>query len=265
MFPFPSCTFHSRVGHVIRAITDAGPNATVLFVDGIGACDHVHRAAMMSNLLEVPRLRALLPFVRSSYLSPSSCSWRTHKDRGMNPATRRRRTRRFFHATVVHFNGSQRSCCFEGPLIGREFLFVYLDDVYVVAQSAKIPFPNFLGNQVARRDKYPVARRSKLERGIVDDCAQKGCKGLDPKFGVVRCQKFVILVERLAQERLDEEEKLRNAISWVPDLQCAQQILVKCAGPRCHHFLRKIRPSLSEAYARGPDDGMMSAVGRPQG
>ena len=28
----------------------------------------------------------------------------------------------------------------------------------------------------------------------------------------------------LAQERLDDEEKLWNAISWVPDLQCAWQI-----------------------------------------
>ena len=53
-----------------------------------------------------------------------------------------------------------------------QLIEVFLDDVYVVAQPAKIPFHNLLGNQVARRDKYPVARRSKLERGIVDDCAR---------------------------------------------------------------------------------------------
>ena len=30
---------------------------------------------MMSKLLEVPGLRALLPFVRASYMSPSRYSW----------------------------------------------------------------------------------------------------------------------------------------------------------------------------------------------
>ena len=31
----------------------------------------------------------------------------------------------------------------------------------------------------------------------------------------------------------------------VPDLQCAWQLLVQCAGPRCHHFLRTVPPSQS--------------------
>ena len=43
------------VGHLLRAATDADPEATVLSVDGIGAYDHVHRAAMLSRLLEMPR------------------------------------------------------------------------------------------------------------------------------------------------------------------------------------------------------------------
>ena len=36
------------VGHLLRAATDANPRATVLSVDGIGAYDHVLRAAMLS-------------------------------------------------------------------------------------------------------------------------------------------------------------------------------------------------------------------------
>ena len=36
---------------------------------------NVHRASMMSKLLEVPGLRALLPFVRASYRSPSRYIW----------------------------------------------------------------------------------------------------------------------------------------------------------------------------------------------
>ena len=38
------------VGHMLRAATDAEPTATVLSVDGIGASDHVHRAAMLGRL-----------------------------------------------------------------------------------------------------------------------------------------------------------------------------------------------------------------------
>ena len=34
-----------------------------------------------------------------------------------------------------------------------------------------------------------------------------------------------------------EEEKLWNAIHWIPDLQCAWQVLVQCVRFRCHHTL----------------------------
>ena len=34
------------VGHMFRAAMDANPTATILSVDGIGAYDHVHKAAI---------------------------------------------------------------------------------------------------------------------------------------------------------------------------------------------------------------------------
>ena len=65
---------------------------TVLSVDGIGAYDHVYRAAMMSKLLEVSSLRHLLPFVRQAYGSATSCSWqdadgKSTKKKGVNKVT----------------------------------------------------------------------------------------------------------------------------------------------------------------------------------
>ena len=42
------------VGHLLRAATDVNPNATVLSVDGVGAYDHILRAAMMSRLARMP-------------------------------------------------------------------------------------------------------------------------------------------------------------------------------------------------------------------
>ena len=70
----------------------------------------------------------------------------------------------------------------------------------------------------------------------------------------------VEFVQRLVDQRIQEEQKLWEAISWVPDLQCAWQILLQCAGPRCHLFLRTLPPSQSAEYARQHDVGMMTIM-----
>ena len=62
------------------------------------------------------------------------------------------------------------------------------------------------------------------------------------------------------EECIEEEEKLWNAIHWIPDLQCAWQVLVQCAGPRCHHLLRTMPPSRSSTYAQAHDAGMQQAM-----
>ena len=75
-------TLSTRAGHAVWATTDANPMTKVLSVDGIGACDHVYRAAMMSKLLEVPSLRHLLPFVRQACGSTTSYSWQDADGKG---------------------------------------------------------------------------------------------------------------------------------------------------------------------------------------
>ena len=63
------------VGHLLRAATEANPRATVLSVDGIGAYDHVLRAAMLSRLERMQEAKALIPFVMLSYSEPSTNDW----------------------------------------------------------------------------------------------------------------------------------------------------------------------------------------------
>ena len=152
-------------------------------------------------------------------------------------------------------------------LVDGEFLFAFLDDVYVVAQPARIRvLHNLLGAKLhegvgiqLHEGKTRTWNRGRL---CPDEMQQLGPAVWSP-CGIkilgtpVGSPEFVA---RLAQERLDEEEKLWNAIPLVPDLQCAWQILVQCAGPRCHHFLRTMPPSQSAEYARGHDDGMMSTM-----
>ena len=67
-------------------------------------------------------------------------------------------------------------------------------------------------------------------------------------------------VQRMMEQRIQEEQKLWTAISWVPDLQCAWQILVQCASPRCYHSLRTLPPSQSAEYARQHDVGVMTTM-----
>ena len=65
------------MGHMIRAITDADPTATVLKVDGIGGYEHVLRAAMLGRSVNIEEARVILTFVRMSYANPSSYQWFT--------------------------------------------------------------------------------------------------------------------------------------------------------------------------------------------
>ena len=67
-------------------------------------------------------------------------------------------------------------------------------------------------------------------------------------------------VRSITQQRLEDEGRLWKAIAWVPDLQCAWQILLQCAGPRCHHLLRTLPPSQATEYAQAHDDGMLQVM-----
>ena len=67
-------------------------------------------------------------------------------------------------------------------------------------------------------------------------------------------------IEEATQRRLEEERILWDAIPSVPDIQYAWQILLQCAGPRCHHWLRTVPESCSATYAVGHDVGMMNKM-----
>ena len=64
------------MGYVVRVLTDESPVATVWSVDGIGAYDHVHRSAMLKKVHSFPGLRGMLPFIRATYLDPTTYMWR---------------------------------------------------------------------------------------------------------------------------------------------------------------------------------------------
>ena len=67
------------LGHALQALADHDPDLVVLSLDGVGAFDHVQRAAMFDQLLSVPALHALVPAVRLFYGRTSRFLWTDDK------------------------------------------------------------------------------------------------------------------------------------------------------------------------------------------
>ena len=79
--------------------------------------------------------------------------------------------------------------------------------------------------------------------------SSEGLKVLGSSVGIPE------LIQEACKERLVVEVDFWRWIPWVPVLQCVWQLLVQCAGPRCHHFLRTVLPGFAREYA-GHDQGM---------
>ena len=58
------------VAHALRALSEQNPDVVILSLDGIGAYDHVKRAAMLRKL-GTEALHSLLPYVRMTYARQS--------------------------------------------------------------------------------------------------------------------------------------------------------------------------------------------------
>ena len=253
------------MGHAIRALTDANPLTTILSIDGIGAYDHVYRSAFLKKLLNVPSLQGLLPFVRATYADPTSYAWADEAGE--------------VHHIVQAEGGEQGdplmpllfSLAIHDPLEEasrelrpEEHLFAYLDDVYF---SADVPnrtrtVYDSLGEKLFTQAGIRLHSGNTRVWNRASVCPE-GMAELGPEVwnpeGVKVLGTLVgsrAFVDEVINRRLREEQKLWEAIPWVPDFQAGWQILTQCAGPRCHHIIRTLPPSQSADYAQGHDEGM---------
>ena len=222
------------VGHFLRVAVDANPRATILSVDGVGVYDRVLRSAMLERLLHMPKARAILPFVRLSYCSPSSYSW--EDDAG----TQRKVTQAeggeqgdplmlllFFisiHAALEevasHLEDVQQLCAF-------------LDDVYVLClPHSVVPLFLVLRESLDRvagirlhEGKTKVWNRSGTAPEDIEELGEEawqpeGLKVLGTPIGSpqITAAKF--------RERAGEERRFWDVIPTVKNLQCAWQLLL---------------------------------------
>ena len=258
------------VGHVVRAVTDDRETATLLSIDGVGAFDYVSRAAMLSKVLELPGARAMLPFLRLSYAKPSHYAWLDSEGQE--------------HFVVQGEGGEQGDPLMpllfslgihaalekvQAELLEGELLFAYLDDIYAVAEPARV---RAIHDRLAaalldtagirlNEGKTRVWNRAGIQPPGMDDLGEEvwSPAGVTVLGTPVGTNAFV---QHHTEERLADEARLWDAIPEVPDLQCAWQLLLQCAGPRANHLLRTLPPSQSAQYARAHDDGMWATAQR---
>ena len=240
------------VGHVIRALTDANLSLTVTSIDGVGAYDHVYRSAMLSKLVccHSPGLCMLKP--------PVTCG-KTRKACDITSDRPKVATRRPTHAFVVQLGRPQLTCRKgSGSWVLANICWrIWMTRTFLSLPERARPLYDVMGGLLETRagiqlhaGKTRIWNRARIRPDDIDDLGEE-------VWSPVGSEAFV---QAFTETRLEEERRLWNAIPSVPDLQCAWQLLLQCAGPRCHHVLRTVPPSQSERYAAGHDAGMQQTM-----
>jgi hypothetical protein len=126
------------LAHALRFLTDENPDLVVLSLDGIGAFDHVKRAAFFKKLLACEELNDLLPLVSALYGTQSRFVWRDdvgneHIIEQMEGGEQGCPLMPALFALAQHDALVQAS----GNMLPDELLFSFLDDLYVVTSRAR--------------------------------------------------------------------------------------------------------------------------------
>ena len=248
----------------LRAATDRCGSATILSVDGIGAYDHVSRAAMLERLEKMPAARSILPFVRLSCGAPSKYSW---WDEGGQKRT-------LFQAEGGEQGDPLMPLLFSIGIQGAleevsevlhpgEQLCAFLDDIFALCQLDRV---NFIHDALRRallrvagihlhQGKTRVWNKGGVQPEQAEDLGQdawqpQGIVVLGTPTGTEEFTRAKL------QNRINEERRLWETIPNLPVLQCGWQNLLLSASPRANHTLRTVPPSISSEYGRRHDEGI---------
>ena len=262
------------LAHALRLVTDSDPDTVVVSLDGVGAFDHVRRAAFFEKLMSCEELRELLSLVRALYGSCSRFLWTDDKGKQhvipqaeggeqgcpLMPA---------LYALAQHDALMQAS----ENLLPSERIFSFLDDLYVVTCRARA-YEAF--EEVARQVEEHAGVQTHL--GKLRAWCSGG--GPPPEDLAAECPEawtadrpdeangLVVLgtplgtkafVEAHARERVQKEQRLLDELPLFKNLQAAWVLLVHSAAQRANHTIRVVPPSLSNCYAAEHDEAMWTA------
>ena len=265
------------LAHAVRVLTDLDPDTVVVSLDGVGAFDHVKRAAFFDKLLSCEELRPLLPLVSALYGTKSRFLWFDAKGE---------------EHVIEQGEGGEQGCPLmpalyalaqhealveaDSNLLPDERLFSFLDDLYLVTSRARAAeaFEDVAGS--VKRHAGVQSHLGKLRawcRGggpappeLQDISAEAWTADLpEEQNGLVILGTPLgksAFVEAHARRRLEIEERLLRELPGMKDPQKAWVLLSQSAVPRANHTLRTLPPTVSVAYAQAHDDALWLAFNR---
>ena len=121
------------MAHILRFLAERDEEVVILSLDGVGAFDHVERAAFLNKLESIPELHNIIPLVVALYGTDSQFLWKD--DKGVV-------------YTIRQAEGGEQGCplmpalyalaqhdglvAANDNLLPNELLLSFLDDLYVV-------------------------------------------------------------------------------------------------------------------------------------
>ena len=264
--------------HLVRSLTEADHNCTVLSIDGVGAYDHVSRARMMQELWREEELRDLVPFVRMWLNRRSTFVWTD--DEG-NP-----------HDVPQGEGGEQGDalmpalfCLAMKPALEEiqsrlgegDLVLAYLDDVYILTRPERARAAYDVAAEVLSRVCGIQVNRGKLvcwnktgadaPQGIseLDTPGHRVWRGNAPaaENGIRVLGAPIGTDEYTAAEGIraaQQEQGLLDALLRLNRLQVAWLLLLYCAAPRANYTLRTVPPRQALGYAQEHDRRVLATA-----
>ena len=127
------------VAHILQHLTDLDPRATIVSVDGIGAFDLVSRNAMLRGLLSIEDGGKVLPFVRMFYGQRSIFLWEDEVG-DVHDIPQGEGGEQGDPLMPLLFSLAQHAALVatQEQLRPGEFLFAFLDDIYIVCLPDRV-------------------------------------------------------------------------------------------------------------------------------
>ena len=244
--------------HLLRTLTDYDPNCTVTQIDGIGAFDHMYRAAMLEAVANLPQAHRLIPYLLLSYGQQSTYLWEDQSG--------------VVHDILQGEGGEQGDALMpalfslglasalreiQASLREGEMVIAYLDDLYLVSRPDRAKAVYDLAVSIIRRccgvepnlGKTVCWNRAGAEPAGMRDLGGNVWRGGGPddRNGIrvlgapLGSRAFAA---RFCEERLADTQAFRDAILRGPELQHVWLLIYFCLTPRINHLLRQTPPSL---------------------
>ena len=163
------------VTHIVQAMTSEDREATILSIDGIGACDLVSRNAMFRGVADMVDGDKLVPFMRLFHGSPSTFLW--EDDEGTVHHVRQgeggEQGDPLMH--LLFSLGLHRALVsVKSQLEDGEKFFAFLDDVYVICRPTRVlQVFRLLEHELGRKACICV-HQGKTRFGIEEGSRQQG-------------------------------------------------------------------------------------------